>query len=83
MRNEPVFMKIVATSWAGMSVYIERRTARSSTCLAISENTSLTSMPDLPCWLNLKLEPIATPLRSGNSWPSRWLSSGFGSQVST
>jgi len=47
-RVEPVFMNTVATSWAGMSVYIERITARSSTISPSLGKTSLTSMPDLP-----------------------------------
>ena len=57
MRSEPVFMNTVATSWAGMSVYIERITAMSSICLPIFGNSSLTSMPDWPIGVNLKGSP--------------------------
>ena len=38
----------LATSCAGMSVYIERMIAMSSTCSPSFGKTSLTSMPDLP-----------------------------------
>ena len=65
MCSEPVFIMTVATSCAGMSVCIERITARSSTCAAIAENTSLTSMPDFPYFANLNGDAIATPLRPG------------------
>src|SRR5688572_27680643 len=56
-RSEPVFMKIAATSCAGMSVYIERMIARSSTCCAVRAKTSLTSVPALPNLENLNGEP--------------------------
>jgi hypothetical protein len=58
IRSEPVFMNTVATSWAGMSVYIERTTAMSSTCWPIPGKSSLTSVPDLPIGVNLNGEPI-------------------------
>jgi hypothetical protein len=48
IRSEPVFMNTVATSCAGMSVYIERTTAMSSTCCPIRGKSSLTSIPDSP-----------------------------------
>src|ERR1700722_16524804 len=82
-RNEPVFIITVATSWAGMSVYIERMMAMSSTCSPILGNTSLTSMPDLPRLVNLKGDAIATPFMPGNDLPAYWARAGFGSQVST
>src|SRR5580700_11774585 len=82
-RVEPVFMNSVATSCAGMSVYIERITAMSSTNPARLGKTSLTSMPDLPCGANLKGDAIATPSMPGIGLPSYWASDGFGSQVST
>ena len=81
-RSEPVFMKTVATSCAGISVYIERMIAMSSTYWPVLLNTSLTSMPAWPILLNLNGEPMATP-PSGIVCPSIWLSAGFGSQVST
>ena len=81
IRSEPVFMNTVATSWAGMSVYIERMTAMSSTCSPMPGKISLTGIPDLPIGLNLKGEPIATPL-SPIVFPSIRTSSGFGSHVS-
>src|SRR5713101_4050717 len=80
---EPVFMKTVATSCAGMSVYIERMTARSSTSSPNFGKTSLTSIPDLPLRANLNGEAIATPPMPGSSWPSYLASIGFGSKVST
>ena len=36
---------------------LERMMANSSTCSPILEKTSLTSMPDLPIFLNLKGDP--------------------------
>lgn len=78
IRSEPVFMKTVATSCAGMSVYIERITAMSSTCLPNAEKTSLTSMPDWPCLVNLNGDDIATPLRSGKGLSSYLARAGFG-----
>src|ERR1035438_4204762 len=62
IRSEPVFMNTVATSWAGMSVYMERTTAMSSTCWPIPGKSSLTSIPDRPMGVNLNGEPMATPL---------------------
>ena len=50
-------MKTVATSWAGMSVYIERMTVMSSTCWPIPGKSSLTGVPDLPIGLNLNGDP--------------------------
>jgi hypothetical protein len=74
-------MNTVATSWAGMSVYMERTTAMSSTCWPIPGKSSLTSIPDRPMGVNLNGEPMATPL-SPIVLPSIRTSSGFGSQVS-
>ena len=83
IRSDPVFMNTVATSCAGMSVYIERMIAMSSTCSPNFENTSLTSMPDWPCLVNLNGEGIATPLRSGRDLSAYLASAGLGSHVST
>ena len=82
MRNEPVFMNTVATSCAGMSVYIERMIARSSTCSPSAENTSLTSIPALPHFLNWNGDGIATPFRPGSDWSWYLARTGFGSHVS-
>jgi len=81
IRSEPVFMNTVATSCAGMSVYMERMTAMSSTCWPIPGKSSLTWVPLRPMGVNLKGEPIATPL-SPIGRPSIRTSSGLGSQVS-
>src|SRR5688572_24156588 len=81
-RVEPVFMKIVATSWAGMSVWHERTMQRSSTSSPSLGKTSLTSMPDLPFFSNLNGEAIATPSEPGMDLPSYLASDGLGSQVS-
>ena len=79
--RDPVFMNTVATSWAGMSVYIERTTAMSSTCCPMPGKSSLTSVPERPILVNLNGEPMATP-PSPIDRPSMRTSSGFGSQVS-
>jgi hypothetical protein len=81
MRREPVFMNTVATSWAGMSVYMELITAMSSTWAPTLVKSSLTGIPDRPIGVNLKGEPIATP-PSASVLPSIRRSSGLGSQVS-
>ena len=81
-RSDPVFMKTVATSCAGMSVHIERMTAISSTWLPRLGKTSLTSIPDLPFFSNLNGEAIPMP-PSGRVFPSIRVNVGFGSQVST
>src|ERR1051326_2267439 len=80
---EPVFMKTVATSCAGMSVYIERMTVRSSTSSPSLGKTSLTSMPDRPFFENLNGEPKAVPSWPGIVLPSYCVRAGLGSQVST
>src|SRR5258708_33647031 len=82
-RVEPVFINTVATSCAGMSVYIERITARSSTISPSFGKTSLTSMPDLPCGENLNGEAKATPSDPGMGLPSYCARDGLGSHVST
>src|SRR5258708_3300798 len=82
-RSEPVFIITVATSWAGMSVYIERMIAMSSTCSPIFGKTSLTGMPERPMGVNLKGEGMATPFMFGRDLPAYLASSGLGSQVST
>src|SRR5687767_10618527 len=83
IRNEPVFIITVATSWAGMSVCIDRITERLSTCAAMEGNTSLTSIPDFPYFANLNGDAIATPFSPGSDCPSYLVSAGLGSQVST
>jgi hypothetical protein len=65
----PVFIITVTTSCAGMSVWIDRITASSSTCSAIAGNTSLTSIPDCPCFVNLNGDAIATPRVRGRTLP--------------
>src|SRR6266852_3420679 len=82
-RVDPVFMNTVATSCAGMSVYIERITVRSSTISPNFGNTSLTSIPDWPCFENLNGDAIATPSDPGIDFPSYCANAGLGSQVST
>ena len=54
-------MKTVAASWAGMSVHMERTTARSSAWAAVRAKRSLTSRPLRPRRAKLNGEPIATP----------------------
>src|SRR3979409_581159 len=68
-RVDPVFMKTVATSCAGISVYIERITVRSSTSSPSLGKTSLTSIPDFPFFSNLKGEAMATPSMPGIDFP--------------
>src|SRR6478609_4537666 len=82
MRIEPVFINIVATSCAGMSVYIERMTARSSACAAVLAKRSLTSKPDLPYRWNLKGEAMATPPSLPIERLSMRVRAGLGSHVS-
>ena len=81
MRSEPVFMKTVATSCAGMSVCIERMTAMSSTNSPVLANRLLTSVPLWPIFWNLKGEPMATPPLA-SVLPSILVRKGFGSHVS-
>src|SRR5437868_14088900 len=57
--------------------------AMSSTCSASFENTSLTSIPDLPWRLNLNGDAYATPPTPGMDLPLCCASAGFGSHVST
>src|SRR5262249_47977621 len=80
---EPVFMNTVATSCAGISVYIDRITARSSTISPSFGKTSLTSMPERPFFENLNGDAYATPSVPGIVFPSYCASDGFGSHVST
>ena len=63
--REPVFIMIVATSCAGMSVYIERTTHRSSTSSPNCGKTSLTSMPDLPLGRELERRPHGHAVHAG------------------
>ena len=77
-------MKRCATSCAGMSVHIERMTAMSSTCSPSFGKTSLTSMPDLPIFVELERRAERQPVMPGDaSCPSYFVSAGFGSHVST
>ena len=68
-----------------MSVYIERMTQMSSTHSPTCGNSSLTSMPLWPYFLNVNGDVISAPvLRSvatvppGSGWPSYLSSIGFG-----
>ena len=81
MRSEPVFMNTVATSCAGMSVHIERMTARSSAYSAVFAKALLTSSPLFPYFWKVKGEPRAISLPR-IVLPSIRESVGFGSQVS-
>src|SRR5262245_18953687 len=79
---EPVFIMIVAAAWSGMSVYMERMIAISSTCWPRVGKTSLTSVPLLPVFENLKGDANAVALLSPGIGLSSYLSrAGFGSQV--
>src|SRR5688500_12653111 len=80
-RMEPVFMNTVATSCAGMSVYIERMTARSSAWAAVLAKTSLTSKPLWPYFEKLNGEPSAISLPP-IVFPFIRVRAGFGSHVS-
>src|SRR5258708_37816115 len=82
IRTEPVFMKAVATSCAGISVHIERMTARSSACAPVLAKSSLISSPLWPYLENLNGDPIATP-SPPIVLPSILVRAGFGSHVST
>src|SRR5436190_11876099 len=73
-----------------MSVYIERMKQMSSTHSPTYGNSSLTSIPALPYFLNVKGERISAPvLRSvatlppGRGWPWNLSSIGLGSKLST
>src|SRR5262245_17757353 len=77
-------------SWLGTSANIERITHSSSADSATWGKSSLTSMPLLPCFLNLNIEGKALPvLRSvrrfgvGSGLPAFFCSAGLGSKVST
>src|ERR1700722_19216921 len=89
-RASPQFISISEGSWFGTSAVIERITHMSSILSATCENTSLTSMPLWPYFLNLNGEGKAAPvLRSvgrfsiGNNLPAYFSSDGLGSKVST
>ncbi len=73
-----------------MSVYIERMKQMSSAHPPTCGNSSLTSMPALPYFLNVNGERMSAPvLRSvamlppGRGWPWYLSSIGFGSKLST
>src|SRR6266568_447392 len=89
-RASPQFINKSDGSWFGISACIERITAMSSMLSATCGNTSLTSMPLWPYFLNLKGEGNAAPvLRSvlrfglGSGLPANLASDGLGSNVST
>src|SRR4051794_23473809 len=82
-RIEPVFIMRVAAAWSGMSVYIERIVAISSTCWLSVGNISLVSIPLLPVLENVKGDANDVPLLSPGMVLSSYLSNaGFGSHVS-
>src|SRR5208283_1097697 len=88
-RASPQFMSINDGSWLGTSAYIERMTQMSSMFLAVLANNSLTSMPLLPYFWNLKGEGNALPVRRsvarfgmGSDLPTYLASMGLGSNVS-
>src|SRR5689334_8723651 len=76
-------MKRDAGSCAGTSVHIERMMHMSSTHSPRLEKTSLTSMPDLPYFLNSNGVGNATPLSPGSDLFAYFASAGLGSNVST
>src|SRR5918995_1617294 len=90
VRLSPVFINKNDGSWLGTSACIDRITQMSSMCFAVCSKISLTSMPDLPYFLNLKGDGNAAPvLRSvlrlvvGSGLPAYFCKSGLGSKVST
>ena len=85
-----MFIISIDGSWFGMSVYIERMKQMSSAHSPTCGNSSLTSIPALPYFLNANGERISAPvLRSvateppGSGWPWYLSSIGFGSKLST
>ena len=58
----PVFIISIDGSWFGMSVYIERMKQMSSAHSPTCGNSSLTSMPALPYFLNVNGERISAPV---------------------
>ncbi len=86
----PVFIISIDGSWFGISVYIDRMKQMSSAHSPTWGNSSLTSIPALPYFLNANGERINAPvLRSvateppGSGWPWYLSSIGFGSKLST
>src|SRR5688572_11425637 len=88
-RASPQFMSMSDGSWLGTSAYIDRITAISSIDSATCGKSSLTSIPLWPYFLNANGDLNAAPVfrsvfRSiGNGLPCHFVSSGFGSNVST
>ena len=64
----PVWMNVIAGSWLIASVYIVLMTVMSSTILAVWGSSSLTHVPDLPCWA----KPYAELATSRDDWPIAW-----------
>ena len=56
---EPVWKNVMAGSWLIASVCIDLTMHSSSTILAVCGSSSLTHVPDLPCWANLNSEPAS------------------------
>src|SRR3954454_20129635 len=88
-RSSPQFISRIDCSWLGVLAYIERMKQMSSTGAAVLAKISLTSMPLVPCLLNLEGDGRAEPVgRSvvrlpwGSFLPSYFFSSGLGSKVS-
>ena len=61
-RLSPVFISRNDGSWFGTSACIDRITQMSSMCFAVCSKISLTSMPDLPYFLNLNGDGNAAPV---------------------
>ncbi len=77
---------MLAGPCAGTSVCIERITANSSACFAISGSNSLNSVPLWPCFVNFHGEPMSfarPPGVPGLILPWSAVSFGFGSSRST
>src|SRR5215467_3680116 len=86
----PVFIISIDGSWFGMSVYIDRIQQMSSAIWPTLGNSSLTSMPHCPYFLNWNgersREPVLRSVRMaplGRGWPWYLSSIGLGSKLST
>src|SRR6516164_2005705 len=87
----PVFIWRQAPLWLMLSATIERITHRSSTHEATVGNSSLTSIPAFPCFLNLNGDGRLLTVRvrtslgcsNGNGLPTKSASFGLGSNRST
>ncbi len=87
----PVFIWNSAGPCAGLTPYIDRTNAMSSTCCAMFGNSSETSIPDWPYFLNDHGDGIRPPglpmiVRTGPTpcigSPCHFTRSGLGSNVS-